>query len=245
MWSAISLRAPGSRRTAEAARCSSIHPAWALPVPADVSTTTPAGAGDRVGEALGHVRAAWAGAAAAGPSPTPARARWTAADRPGRRRAGPRRPWWRTRRRGAPTTTRRSVRNGGVWAASTSGPMSYPLSSAPAWASTVISSTISDRSPSPTSSRTRVETASPRRTSSLPFTRCTGALQVDVHAAASTAAMTSATRRPLRTSWARRTRQPRAMPRACAAMVPSPAVARSTSRRFQRNRLLDAERNTG
>ncbi len=65
------------------------------------------------------------------------------------------------------------------------------------------------------------------------------------HAASRMAASTSATRRPAMTSWQRSTRQPSPTPSVWAATVPSAAPSTSTSNSFHRNRLLDADRNTG
>src|SRR5207248_4808262 len=51
------------------------------------------------------------------------------------------------------------------------------------------------------------------------------------HAASSTALITRTTRRALRTSWARRMRQPNAMPSECAAVVASARPSTSVPRR--------------
>ena len=103
------------------------------------------------------------------------------------------------------TTTRRSVRNGGVWAASTTD--GRARSRRPS-----SSSTSSDRSPSPTSCSTSCTTASSRSTSSSPLTRYTARRSIDRHRGASEHGAPS--RRPMRraprTSWARRMRQPEA-----------------------------------
>ena len=59
------------------------------------------------------------------------------------------------------------------------------------------------------------------------------------------AAMVSATRRAALTSWARRMRQPLAIPSACAALVPAERSVTSVPSSSPMNRLFDADRNTG
>ena len=63
--------------------------------------------------------------------------------------------------------------------------------------------------------------------------------------AASTAAITSAVRRAPRTSWARRIRLPRAIPSAWAAWLASRRSSTVVPTRSPRNRLFDADRNSG
>ena len=128
-------------------------------------------------------------------------------------------------RLGDPARRRRgtSVRNGGVCAASTRATSGSRRRRRRAPTST--SSTTSERSSSPTSS----STSEPHRVAQHDLVV---ALQQDdrdgasvaAHlrrAASRTAAMTSAVRRAPRTSWARRIRQPSAMPSAWAACVAS------------------------
>ena len=114
----------GPRRRASAPappRCSSIQPACGLAGAGRGVDHHAAGGVDRVGEALRHVRQLGWRCGRGSFSHT------STSDVVGQRvgevgdERGDRVLGARTRRRGGPTTTRRSVRNGGVWAASTSG----------------------------------------------------------------------------------------------------------------------------